>query len=199
MTRKLFVTTALPYANAPFHVGHMMEYIQADIWVRFQRMQGHQVHFVGADDAHGAPIMLKAEAEGISPRELVARIAAGRPKYLQGFHLSFDHWHSTDAPENHELAQDIYRALRKQGLIAERTIEQFYDPVKGMFLPDRYIKGTCPKCGTKDQYAGDGCEHCGTTNAPTDLIDPYSVLTGAKPELRSSEHLFFRLSDPVVA
>ena len=191
--RKLFVTTALPYANAPFHIGHMMEYIQADIWVRFQRLRGHEVNFVCADDAHGAPIMIAAEKAGVSPQQFVADIAATRPRYLDGFHIAFDHWHSTDAPENHALAQDIYRALRKQGLISERTIEQFYDPVKGMFLPDRYIKGECPKCGAKDQY-GDSCEVCGAVYGPTDLKNPYSALSGATPELRSSAHHFFLLS-----
>ena len=195
MAEKFFVTTALPYANGPFHIGHIMEYIQADIWVRFQRMQGHQVHFVGADDAHGAPIMLKAEAEKISPQELVARIAADRPKYLRGFHLSFDHWHSTDSPENVALSQDIYRRLKAAGLIYSKPIEQFYDPVKGMFLADRYIKGECPNCHSKDQY-GDACEVCGTVYAPTELIEPYSALTGAEPVLKTSDHLFFRLSDP---
>ena len=193
MTRKLFVTTALPYANAPFHVGHMMEYIQADIWVRFQRMLGSEVHFVCADDAHGAPIMIAAEKAGLTPQAFVTQIAAGRKQYLDGFQISFDNWHSTDGPENHELAQDIYRALRKQGLIAERTIEQFYDPVKGMFLPDRYIKGECPKCGAKDQY-GDNCENCGAVYAPTDLKNPFSTLTGATPVMKSSEHYFFQLS-----
>jgi methionyl-tRNA synthetase len=193
MTRKLFVTTALPYANAPFHIGHMMEYIQADIWVRFQRLRGNEVHFVCADDAHGAPIMIAAEKAGQTPQAFVAQIAAGRKQYLGGFHIGFDNWHSTDAPENHSLAQDIYRALRKQGLIAERNIEQFYDPVKGMFLPDRYIKGTCPKCGTPDQY-GDNCENCGAVYAPTDLQHPYSTLTGATPVMKSSDHYFFQLS-----
>jgi methionyl-tRNA synthetase len=193
MSRRLFVTTALPYANAPFHIGHMMEYIQADIWVRFQRMQGHEVHFVCADDAHGAPIMIAAEKAGKTPQQFVAEIAAGRKQYLDGFHIAFDHWHSTDAPENHELAQAIYRALRKQGLIAERTIEQFFDPVKSMFLPDRYIKGECPKCGAKDQY-GDSCEVCGAVYAPTELKSPYSTLTGATPVLKSSAHHFFQLS-----
>ena len=193
--RKLFVTTALPYANAPFHIGHMMEYIQADIWVRLQRMRGHEVHFVCADDAHGAPIMIAAEKAGITPQEFVAGIAATRPQYLNGFHIGFDHWHSTDAPENHELAQGIYLALRREGLIAERTIEQFYDPVKGMFLPDRYIKGECPKCGAKDQY-GDSCEVCGAVYSPTELKNPYSALSGAAPELRSSAHHFFQLSSP---
>ena len=195
MPRKIFVTTALPYANGPFHIGHIMEYIQADIWVRFQRMQGHQLHFVGADDAHGAPIMLKAESEGISPQQLIARIAAGRPRYLQGFHLSFDHWHSTDSPENTQLSQDVYARLKTAGLIYRKSVEQFYDPVKGMFLPDRYIKGECPNCHSKDQY-GDACEVCSTVYAPTDLINPYSALTGARPVLKASEHLFFRLSDP---
>jgi methionyl-tRNA synthetase len=195
MTRKIFVTTALPYANGPFHIGHIMEYIQADIWVRFQRMQGHQLHFVGADDAHGAPIMLKAEAEGITPQQLIARIAADRPRYLDGFHLSFDHWHSTDSPENVRLSQDIYARLKAAGLVYVKAVEQFYDPVKGMFLPDRYIKGECPNCHSKDQY-GDACEVCSTVYAPTDLINPYSALSGARPLLKSSEHFFFRLSDP---
>ncbi len=195
MTRKLVVTTALPYANAPFHVGHMMEYIQADIWVRFQRMLGHEVHFVCADDAHGAPIMIAADKAGLTPQEFVGRIAAGRKPYLEGFQIAFDNWHSTDGPENHTLAKDIYLALRGNGLIATRTIEQFFDPVKGMFLADRYIKGECPKCGAKDQY-GDNCEVCGAVYSPTDLKNPYSALSGATPELRTSEHFFFRLSDP---
>jgi methionyl-tRNA synthetase len=195
MTRKIFVTTALPYANGPFHIGHIMEYIQADIWVRFQRMLGNQVHFVCADDAHGAPIMLKAEAEGIKPQELVARIAAGRPQYLQGFHISFDNWHSTDSPENTALSQDVYKRLKAAGLIYTKAVEQFFDPVKGMFLADRYIKGECPNCHSKDQY-GDACEVCSTVYAPTELINPYSTLTGAKPVLKSSDHYFFRLSDP---
>ena len=195
MPRKLFVTTALPYANGSFHIGHIMEYIQADIWVRFQRMQGHEVHFVGADDAHGAPIMLKAEAEGITPEALVARIAAERPRYLQGFHISFDNWHSTHSPENVALSQDIYRRLKAAGLIYTKRIEQFYDPVKGMFLADRYIKGECPNCGAKDQY-GDACENCSTVYSATSLINPRSTLSGAIPLLKSSEHHFFKLSDP---
>jgi methionyl-tRNA synthetase len=195
MSRQLFVTTALPYANGPFHIGHIMEYIQADIWVRFQRMRGHDVKFVCADDAHGAPIMIAAEKAGQTPQQFVAAIAAGRRAYLDGFHIAFDHWHSTDAPENHALAQAIYLALREQGLVAERTIEQFYDPAKGMFLPDRFIKGECPKCGAKDQY-GDNCEVCGAVYAPTELKSPYSALSGAVPELRTSTHFFFRLSDP---
>jgi methionyl-tRNA synthetase len=195
MTRKLFVTTALPYANAPFHIGHMMEYIQADIWVRYQRMQGHEVHFVCADDAHGAPIMIAAEKAGRTPQAFVAEIAAGRKTYLEGFHIAFDNWHSTDGAENHALAKEIYLALRKNELIATKVIDQFYDPVKSMFLPDRYIKGECPRCGAKDQY-GDSCEVCGAVYAPTDLKNPYSTLSGATPVMKSSEHYFVRLSDP---
>jgi methionyl-tRNA synthetase len=175
-----------------------MEYIQADIWVRFQRMQGHMVHFVGADDAHGAPIMIAAEKAGKTPQEFVGEIAAGRKEYLDGFHIRFDNWHSTDSAENTELAQGIYKKLKAAGMIAARTIEQFYDPVKGMFLPDRYIKGECPVCHAKDQY-GDACEVCSSVYSPTELINPYSTLTGATPELRSSEHFFFKLSDPKVA
>jgi len=195
--RRLFVTTALPYANGPFHIGHVMEYIQADIWVRFQRMQGHDVHFVCADDTHGAAITIKADAEGITPQQLVAKVAATRPKHLAGFHISFDHWHSTDSPENVELSQDIYRRLRDRtpSLIASRPVEQFYDPVKQMFLPDRYIKGECPRCGAKDQY-GDVCENCGAVYSPIDLKNPYSTISGATPVRKTSEHFFFRLSDP---
>ena len=194
-SRRLFVTTALPYANAPFHIGHMMEYIQADIWVRFQRMQGHEVHFMGADDAHGAPIMLAAESAGKSPELFVAEIARGRRQYLEGFHLGFDNWHSTHSAENTELSQDIYRKLKAAGLVYTKPVEQFYDPVKGIFLADRYIKGECPNCGAKDQY-GDACENCGTVYTATELKNPYSTLSGAAPVLKSSEHHFFRLSDP---
>ena len=154
--RRLFVTTALPYANGKFHIGHIMEYIQADIWVRFQRMQGNLVHFVCADDAHGAPIMIAAEKAGITPQEFVAGISSGRKPYLEGFHIAFDNWHSTDGEENHQLAKEIYLQLKNKGLIEVREIEQFFDPEKGMFLPDRFIKGECPKCGAKDQY-GDSC------------------------------------------
>src|SRR5512137_2650088 len=195
MSRQLFVTTALPYANAAFHIGHMMEYIQADIWVRYQRMRGHTVHFVGADDAHGAAIMIAAEKVGQTPQEFVARVAAGRRQYLDGFHIGFDHWHSTESPENVELSQDIYRKLRDAGLVYVKPVEQFFDPVKGMFLADRYIKGECPRCGTADQH-GDSCENCGAVYSPTELKNPTSVLSGAKPELRTSEHYFFKLSDP---
>ena len=195
MSRQLFVTTALPYANGPFHIGHIMEYIQADTWVRFQRMRGAQVNFVCADDAHGAPIMIAAEKAGLTPQQFVANIAAGRKPYLDGFHIAFDNWSSTDAPENHELARDIYRALRKNELIDVREVEQFFDPEKGMFLPDRFIKGTCPVCSTPDQY-GDNCESCGAVYAPTELKNPYSAISGATPVLKTSEHFFFRLSDP---
>ena len=194
-SRKLFVTTALPYANAPFHIGHIMEYIQADIWVRFQRMQGHEVHFVGADDAHGAPIMLAAEQAGKSPEAFIAEIAKGRKPCLDGFHISFDNWHSTHSPENTELSQDVYRRLKAAGLIYVKPVEQFYDPVKGMFLADRYIKGECPNCGARDQY-GDACENCSSVYAATALKNPYSTLSGAAPILKSSAHHFFKLSDP---
>ena len=200
MTRKLFVTTALPYANAAFHIGHMMEYIQADIWVRFQRMQRdgeaqRVVHFVGADDTHGTPIMIAAEKEGITPQEFVAKIAAGRAQYLDGFHIAFDNWYSTDSPENVELSQGIYRKLREAGLIQTKIVPRFYDPVKGMFLADRNIKGECPTCHAKDQY-GDNCEVCGAAYQPTELINPFSVFTNATPVLKDSEQYFFKLSDP---
>ncbi|MET3129825.1 methionyl-tRNA synthetase [Oxalobacteraceae bacterium GrIS 1.11] len=200
MTRKLFVTTALPYANAAFHIGHMMEYIQADIWVRFQRMQRdggtpREVHFVGADDTHGTPIMIAAEKEGITPQEFVAKIAAGRAQYLDGFHIAFDNWYSTDSPENVELSQGIYRKLRDTGLIVTKTVDRFFDPVKGMFLADRNIKGECPKCGAKDQY-GDNCEVCGAAYQPTELVRPFSVFTGSTPIMKPSEQYFFKLSDP---
>ena len=193
--RKLFVTTALPYANGHFHIGHIMEYIQADTWVRAQRMQGNEVNFVGADDAHGAPIMIAAEKAGKTPQQFVADIAAGRKQYLEGFHIAFDNWSNTDSPENHELSKQIYLDLKAAGFIETRTIEQFFDPEKSMFLPDRFIKGECPKCHAKDQY-GDNCEVCGAVYAPTELIAPYSALSGAKPEIRTSEHFFFKLSDP---
>ncbi len=195
MARKLFVTTALPYANGAFHIGHIMEYIQADIWVRLQRMLGHEVHFVCADDAHGAAMMIAAEKVGKTPQQFVVEIAGGRRPYLDGFHLSFDHWHNTDSPENRELVTSIYLALKENDLIDKRVVEQFFDPQKGMFLPDRFIKGECPKCGAKDQY-GDNCEVCGSVYAPTDLKNPYSALSGATPVLKKSDHYFFRLSDP---
>ncbi|MDR3065599.1 MULTISPECIES: methionine--tRNA ligase [Comamonas] len=193
--RKLFVTTALPYANGNFHIGHIMEYIQADTWVRAQRMQGNAVNFVGADDAHGAPIMIAAEKAGKTPQQFVADIAAGRKQYLDGFHIAFDNWSNTDSAENHELSKQIYLDLKAAGFIESRTIEQFFDPEKNMFLPDRFIKGECPRCHAKDQY-GDNCEVCSSVYAPTDLINPFSALSGATPVMKSSEHFFFKLSDP---
>ena len=193
--RKLFVTTALPYANGAFHMGHIMEYIQSDIWVRHERMCGNIVHFVGADDVHGAPIMIAAQKRGLTPQAFVAEIAAGRKQYLDGFHISHDYWGSTDSPENHELSQEIYRRLKNAGLIYTKDVEQFYDTVKGMFLADRFIKGTCPRCGAPDQY-GDNCEKCSAVYSPTEVINPYSTLSGSRPELRTSTHYFFKLSDP---
>ena len=194
MPRKIFATTALPYANGPLHIGHIVDQLYGDIWVRFQRMQGHEVHFVCAADTHGAPIMLRAESEGITPEALIARVSAEHDADWQHFLMSFDHWHSTHSPENVALSQDIYKKLKAAKLIVAKEIEQFFDPVKGMFLADRYIKGECPKCATKDQY-GDSCENCGAVYAPTDLKNPYSTLTGAKPVLKTSEHFFFKLSD----
>lgn len=193
--RKIFVTTALPYANGNFHIGHIMEYIQADIWVRAQRMQGNQVNFVGADDVHGAPIMIAAEKAGKTPQQFVAEISAGRKPYLDGFHIAFDNWSHTDSEENHALSRQIYRDLQAAGLIEKRSIEQFFDPEKGMFLPDRFIKGQCPRCHAADQY-GDNCEVCGAVYAPTELVKPYSALSGSSPVLKHSEHFFFKLSDP---
>ena len=194
MPRKLFVTTALPYANGPLHIGHIVDQLYGDLWARFQRMQGHEVHFVCAADSHGAPIMLRAEAEGITPEALIARVGVQHDADWRAFLMSYDHWHSTHSPENVELSQSIYKKLKAAKLIVTKEVEQFFDPVKGMFLPDRYIKGECPKCGTKDQY-GDSCENCGAVYAPTDLKNPYSTLTGAKPVLKKSEHFFFKLSD----
>ncbi|MEO8778192.1 MAG: methionine--tRNA ligase [Rhodanobacter sp.] len=193
MSRRLLVTHALPYANGPLHLGHMLGYIQTDIWVRAQRMMGNEVHFVAADDAHGTPIMLAAEKAGMTPEAYIAQIRAGHEADFRAFHFSFDHYHTTHSCENRELASLIYTRLRDGGYIAKRTIKQLFDPEKEMFLPDRYIKGICPNCGTPDQY-GDNCENCGATYAPTDLLNPTSVMSGAKPELRDSEHYFFELS-----
>ena len=193
MPRRLLVTHALPYANGPLHLGHMLGYIQTDIWVRAQRMMGNEVHFVAADDAHGTPIMLAAEKARMTPEAYIAQIRAGHEADFSDFHFSFDHYHTTHSQENRDLASLIYTRLRDGGYIAKRTIKQLFDPEKQMFLPDRYIKGICPNCGTPDQY-GDNCESCGATYAPTDLIHPYSVMSGAQPELRDSEHYFFELS-----
>jgi len=190
--RRLFVTSALPYANGPIHLGHLVEYIQTDIWVRFQRMQGHEVHYIGADDTHGTPMMLRAEADGITPEQLIERVWHEHRRDFDGFRISFDNYYSTHSRETRELAETFYRRLEHAQLIARRSVEQFYDPVKAMFLPDRYIKGECPKCGAKDQY-GDSCEVCGATYNPTDLRNPYSTVSGATPVRKSSEHYFFKL------
>ncbi len=193
MSRRLLVTHALPYANGPLHLGHLLGYLQADIWVRAQRMMGNEVYFVSADDAHGTPIMLAAEKAGLSPEAFAAEVRAGHEADFADFHFSFDQYHTTHSDENRELASLIYTRLRDSGAIARRNIQQLFDPDKQMFLPDRYIKGTCPVCKAPDQY-GDNCENCGATYAPTDLINPYSVMSGATPVLRDSEHYFFRLS-----
>jgi len=193
--RKIFVTNALPYANGDIHLGHLVGYIQADIWVRFQRMCGSQVHYVCADDTHGAPVMLRAEKEGITPEALVSRVRVEHLRDFTDFGVAFDNYHSTHSEENRIYAEEIYKRLRAAGMIQTRSIEQFYDPVKQMFLADRFIKGECPKCAAKDQY-GDSCEVCGAAYAPTELKNPYSAVSGATPELRSSEHYFFSLSDP---
>ena len=194
MTRKILVTSALPYANGSIHLGHLVEYIQTDIWVRFQKMQGHRCHYVCADDTHGTPIMLRAQKEGITPEALIERVHGEHLADFTGFHVGFDNYYSTNSEENRELAQGIYRKLREAGLIEVRTIEQFYDPQKEMFLPDRFIKGECPKCHAKDQY-GDNCEVCGTTYSPTDLINPVSAVSGVPPVRKESEHYFFKLGD----
>jgi methionyl-tRNA synthetase len=193
--RQILVTSALPYANGQIHIGHLVEYIQTDIWVRFQRMRGHEVHYVGADDTHGTPIMLRAEKEGITPKELIANVWKEHKRDFDDFLVSFDNYYSTDSAENKTLSEEIYIKLREAGLIEKRAIEQAYDPVKEMFLPDRFIKGECPKCGAKDQY-GDSCEKCGATYAPTDLKNPFSVVSGATPIRKVSDHYFFKLSDP---
>jgi methionyl-tRNA synthetase len=192
-TRKILVTSALPYANGSIHLGHLVEYIQTDIWVRFQKMRGHEVHYVCADDTHGTPIMLRAEAEGITPEQLIARVWQEHYDDFAAFHVEFDHYGSTNSDETRDFAQDIYRKLKAADLIDVRSIEQFYDPVKNMFLPDRFIKGECPKCHAKDQY-GDNCEVCGAAYAPIELINPYSAVSGAAPVLRNSDHYFFKLS-----
>jgi len=193
--RRILVTSALPYANGPIHIGHLVEYIQSDIWVRTLRMHGHEVYHVGADDTHGTAIMLRAQAQGITPRELIEPVWRDHKRDFDNFGVSFDNYYSTDAQENRVLCEQIFASLRSAGLIEARDIEQAYDPVKEMFLPDRFIKGTCPKCGAKDQY-GDNCEVCGSIYQPTDLIEPYSVVSGATPVRKTSTHYFFKLSDP---
>ncbi|GBG15065.1 methionyl-tRNA synthetase [Novimethylophilus kurashikiensis] len=194
MTRKILVTSALPYANGSIHLGHLVEYIQTDIWVRFQKMQGHECHYVCADDTHGTPIMLRAEKEGVTPEQLIERVHGEHSADFRDFLVAFDNYHSTNSPENKECATGIYKALKANGKIATRTIEQYYDPVKNMFLPDRFIKGECPKCHAKDQY-GDSCEVCGATYSPTELINPFSAVSGATPVRKETEHYFFKLSD----
>ena len=195
MTRRILVTSALPYANGAIHLGHLVEYIQTDIWVRFQKMQNHEVYYVCADDTHGTPVMLRAQAEGIPPEELIARVSQEHQRDFASFHVGFDNYYSTNAPENKAHCEHIYLKLREAGLIEQRPVEQFYDPVKNMFLPDRFIKGECPKCGAKDQY-GDSCEVCGATYQPTELKNAYSTVSGATPIRKSSDHYFFKLSDP---
>ena len=194
MQRKILVTSALPYANGSIHLGHLVEYIQTDIWVRFQKMRGHECHYVCADDAHGTPIMLRAQSEGITPETLIANIAKEHQTDFKDFSIGFDNFHSTHSDENKALAQQIYLANREAGHITTRTISQAYDPEKEMFLPDRFIKGECPKCGANDQY-GDNCEVCGATYAPTDLINPISAVSGATPITKESEHYFFKLAN----
>ena len=193
MTRKILVTSALPYANGAIHLGHLVEYIQTDIWVRFHKMQGDECYYVCADDTHGTPIMLRADAEGIKPEALIERMQSEHLRDFKGFHIDFDNYYSTHSPETQEYANDIYTKLNKAGLIEKRDVEQLYDPVKEMFLPDRFIKGECPKCHANDQY-GDACEVCGSAYSPTELINPYSAVSGAKPVKKKSEHYFFRLS-----
>ncbi len=190
--RRILVTSALPYANGAIHLGHLVGYTQTDIWVRYQRMQGHEVHYCCADDTHGTPIMLRAEQDGVTPEQLIARMHAEHLRDFTGFHIEFDNYYSTHSDENREICYEIFRRLVKAGLIEKRPIEQYFDPVKGLFLPDRFIKGECPKCHAKDQY-GDACESCGSTYAPTDLINPYSAVSGATPVRRQSDHYFFKL------
>ncbi len=192
--RRILITSALPYANGPIHLGHLVEYIQTDIWARFQRLRGHQCTYVCADDAHGTPIMLRAQSEGIEPEQLIARVSEEHQADFAGFNIGFDNYHSTHSPENKHYAELIYTRLQQGGHITKRTITQAYDPEKEMFLPDRFIKGTCPECSAEDQY-GDSCENCGATYAPTDLIDPVSAVSGATPIERESEHYFFKLGD----
>jgi methionyl-tRNA synthetase len=190
--RKILVTSALPYANGPIHIGHLVEYIQTDIWVRFQRLRGHQVIYIGADDAHGTPIMIKAESENITPEQLIARINTEHQSDFQRFYISFDNYYSTHSPENKELSETIYNRAKENDNIEKRTIKQAFDDVKKMFLPDRMIRGICPKCKAEDQY-GDNCENCGSTYAPTELIEPRSTLSDSTPILKESEHYFFDL------
>ncbi len=194
MTRKILVTSALPYANGSIHLGHMVEHIQTDVWVRFQKLRGHECHYCCADDTHGTPVMLAAQKQGIAPEDMIAKVREEHLADFTGFGIGYDNYYSTHSPENKQFSQDIYRVLKANGKIESRVIEQLFDPEKQMFLPDRFVKGECPKCHAQDQY-GDNCEVCGTTYSPTELINPYSAVSGAKPELRESEHFFFKLGE----
>ena len=194
MTRKILVTSALPYANGSIHLGHMVEHIQTDVWVRFQKLRGHECHYCCADDTHGTPVMLAAQKQGIAPEDMIAKVREEHLADFTGFFIGYDNYYSTHSLENKQFSQDIYRALKANGKIESRVIEQLFDPEKQMFLPDRFVKGECPKCHAQDQY-GDNCEVCGTTYSPTELINPYSAVSGAKPELRESEHFFFKLGE----
>lgn len=194
MTRKILVTSALPYANGSIHLGHMVEHIQTDVWVRFQKLRGHECHYCCADDTHGTPVMLAAQKQGIAPEGMIAKVREEHLADFTGFFIGYDNYYSTHSPENKQFSQDIYRALKAGGKIESRVIEQLFDPEKQMFLPDRFVKGECPKCHAQDQY-GDNCEVCGTTYSPTELINPYSAVSGVKPELRESEHFFFKLGE----
>lgn len=194
MTRKILVTSALPYANGSIHLGHMVEHIQTDVWVRFQKLRGNECHYCCADDTHGTPVMLAAQKQGIAPEDMIAKVREEHLADFTGFGIGYDNYYSTHSPENKQFSQDIYRALKANGKIESRVIEQLFDPEKQMFLPDRFVKGECPKCHAQDQY-GDNCEVCGTTYSPTELINPYSAVSGAKPELRESEHFFFKLGE----
>jgi len=194
MTRKILVTSALPYANGSIHLGHMVEHIQTDVWVRFQKLRGHECYYCCADDTHGTPVMLAAQKQGIAPEDMIAKVREEHLADFTGFNIGYDNYYSTHSPENKKFSQDIYRALKANGKIESRVIEQLFDPEKQMFLPDRFVKGECPKCHAQDQY-GDNCEVCGTTYSPTELINPYSAVSGAKPELRKSEHFFFKLGE----
>ena len=196
MTRKILVTSALPYANGSIHLGHMVEHIQTDVWVRFQKLRGHECYYCCADDTHGTPVMLAAQKQGIAPEDMIAKVREEHLADFTGFNIGYDNYYSTHSPENKQFSQDIYRALKANGKIESRVIEQLFDPEKQMFLPDRFVKGECPKCHAQDQY-GDNCEVCGTTYSPTELINPYSAVSGAKPELRESEHFFFKLGECV--
>ena len=194
MTRKILVTSALPYANGSIHLGHMVEHIQTDVWVRFQKLRGHECYYCCADDTHGTPVMLAAQKQGIAPEDMIAKVREEHLADFTGFGIGYDNYYSTHSPENKQFSQEIYRALKANGKIESRVIEQLFDPEKQMFLPDRFVKGECPKCHAQDQY-GDNCEVCGTTYSPTELINPYSAVSGAKPELRESEHFFFKLGE----